>query len=796
MRPLALVYGGREHPLDGKWQNLPPVLCRLLDALHPNLLKGFVGAKFIPNLSLDGFDLRRGQEIADLGVWFEKNLSARDFIGQAREMLLAYRVDPAQAAVVMEPRGATARAHAKPCEGTAGGDGLEAASAPGNAIDPSLGRAGRPAPPPALAPADVNAPVPPFGRAGRPAPPPALAPADGGIGAYAKREIYAALAEGRVPDEDFQRLLTLEGTKGIIGMLPHGYPVFALGLAPAGRERWYYWKDCAYRGGVPVFVNSQWMKGRHETYLERLLARWRGASAVGGGGAGRPALPMGVPSLGSAGTRAAVSAPAPADGNAIDSPFGRAVAPRPPLLSDAQRARLAELLEVEFPNGFRLSSYIHAKKMRELHSQRFGDDLPEDLDLMQVMPQIGVFVDGKVFPCPSDKDGGWRKVVDALVEDGNDVFQFSRLMARHADDLMRLGVGSSRLLNAAVVRDAADAYEMKGEFLLRKGVGDVAEHVLGRLLSCDSVVVELKSAAKRLPYVEEVYVKDLLRKDGRFISNSKDEYAVLERIEFDDAEVERGRRLCESCIREDGFFSLAQIVLEDSAAMNDSRLSDFALRHAFYLRFLDGHFARHGRMVHEVGADIQAAAPLRALCRNRDDDVSFDEVDAIATEYRIDIRTALDAVGEERVRVSQSCFVRAELVEFDVEAIDAAISLRMAGAATPVGAFGHFRDFPAVPGCEWNGFLFESYLRSHSRQYRFFALSPSVNEVAGVVAERKVGFADEFDAFAAAAIAADIASEQETVGDFLVSSRCALRRGNKMIEAVVGAMRDREMRAK
>lgn len=251
MRPLALVYDGREHPLGGMWQNLTIVLCHLLDALYPNLLKGFADAKFIPNLSLDEAGLRRGQEIDDLGVWFEKNLSARDFIHQARRMLEAFRVDPAQVAVKMEPRFA-----------------------------------------PQPTPAASSPAVPQEGFARTRVCASAPASADGErIGAYAKREIYAALAEGRVPDDDFARLQTSAGTRGMLGFSLTGCPLFSFSRAMMERTGGQgCWRDPAMRNGRAVYVNSQWY-GSYRAGLNRLLARWRGAAETAGGNV--PASPGG-----------------------------------------------------------------------------------------------------------------------------------------------------------------------------------------------------------------------------------------------------------------------------------------------------------------------------------------------------------------------------------------------------------------------------------------------------------------------------------------------------------------------
>ena len=92
------------------------------------------------------------------------------------------------------------------------------------------------------------------------------------IGAYAKREIYAALAEGRVPDDEFEKLQTLEGTKELLGVSLNRCPMFSLTYYKRdGHNRFY--ADSATRDGKAVFVNSQWYE-EYRQKLERMLARW------------------------------------------------------------------------------------------------------------------------------------------------------------------------------------------------------------------------------------------------------------------------------------------------------------------------------------------------------------------------------------------------------------------------------------------------------------------------------------------------------------------------------------------
>ena len=87
------------------------------------------------------------------------------------------------------------------------------------------------------------------------------------IGAYAKREIYSALAENRVPNDDFERLLTLEGTKELLGASLTTCPLFSYSRMMRCGDQNGCWTDPSMRDGREVFVNSQWYNG-HRKKLE------------------------------------------------------------------------------------------------------------------------------------------------------------------------------------------------------------------------------------------------------------------------------------------------------------------------------------------------------------------------------------------------------------------------------------------------------------------------------------------------------------------------------------------------
>ena len=453
--------------------------------------------------------------------------------------------------------------------------------------------------------------------------------------------------------------------------------------------------------------------------------------------------------------------------------------------------QLAELLETKFANGIRPGSIIDRNKIRKLYRQYHGVDLPKDFDFKAVLPRVGVVHDGKVFPKPSSKGGGWRTLVERLVGQGHTVFQFSRLMERHASELMQIGIVSPDMLRETMAHEAHEAYEIFGELFGPNELEPLDKRFTSLVVPQEGSIIDMGAVTKRIPYVDVAFIRNLCKGLDNFVRISQDTYAIVSRVEFDDSEVSRGRLQCESAIEAEGFFSLSQLRLDDSAAMNDRMLTDGALRRCFFQRFLSERFDIHGQIVCAKGASLDRQIPLHAFLRERSD-VTLEQLEAVAKEYNIAPWLALKTAHEEMVRIDRERFAAPKLVVFDVPAIDESISVVCEGRAMPFGAFSNLSDFPAVPGFAWNEFLLEAFLRRASMEYRLVSPSVPARDVSGAVVSRFNDKCNAEEAFASIALRCDVAAETEEVGDFLVATQCVLRRSAKTVGAVIAKMKELE----
>lgn len=452
--------------------------------------------------------------------------------------------------------------------------------------------------------------------------------------------------------------------------------------------------------------------------------------------------------------------------------------------------QIAELLEAEFVNGVRLD-IIGCSKVRKFYRQQYGKELPEDFDLDSALSKIGVVHDGKVYPRPSSKGGGWRKLVERLVEQGYTVFLFSRLVELHASEFMQMGIVSPKMLREIMLREAQNAYEISEEFFFaHRGQEPFAKHLISIVMSQKGSIVDLISISKREPYAGVEFFRTLCKVLGScLIKINQDLYAISSQIEFDAAEVSRGKSQCEAAIEADGFFSLSQLRLDDSMAMNDRRLTDSALRRSFSQRFLSKRFDTHGQIVCKKGESVSGQIPLRVFLREQSD-VSLAQLEAMAEEYNIKHGVVLKTTHEEMVRVDRERFVAPTQIAFDVPLIDKSIASICEGNIMPFGAFTNLSDFPAVPGYAWNEFLLEAFLRRASAEFRLASLSVPAKEVSGAIVPHSQPQWSAVEAFAIIALRCGVVAEENAVGNFLVEKQCVLRRSKKAVGTVVAKMKE------
>ena len=538
------------------------------------------------------------------------------------------------------------------------------------------------------------------------------------IGAYAKRELYAALEEGRIPDGDFSKLKTMAGTKELLGVTLTGCPLF--GDSPLVRPdgRIGSWKGAATREGKPVFVNSQWY-AEYRRKLECLLKRWKTPPHT-----------------------------FPSEGN------------------DDRLTGARTVLERCFPDGIRPASIIDRNKFAKGWETVFGTPMPAGMDLAAILPFVGVTHGDKVFP-PAGAEG--KTVADfamEIAEQANGPVFYDCLFESEAERLTKMGVQSGAMLRDHLRHDTGGRMLCgKNSFSRRRAADSVEDAVAGAF--AEKPTWTRQELEERFPYVPGDRLVAVLAQESRFVRIAEGEYRLASAILLDEEECEEAARRVAEGIREDGFFSMADCTFERSMERNGNIYLS-ALQTRFFDEWLAGRYSRHGQIVCEERAKYDSRAEVRRFCRSRDEAtlkqlLELEETSGLGGGNRV-----LATAYEEMVRVSSDRFVAPRLVTFDVAGADAALDNLVPGSGVmPLAEMDSFVTFPPVDGWPWNGYLLESYLRRESKDFKYLSVSDASRTLCGAIVRRSAGFETVVDALAMAALEASVEPTEKAVGEFL-----------------------------
>ena len=217
---------------------------------------------------------------------------------------------------------------------------------------------------------------------------------------------------------------------------------------------------------------------------------------------------------------------------------------------------------------------------------------------------------------------------------------------------------------------------------------------------------------------------------------------------------------------------------------NNLYLSPLGIRNALS-KVMSNRFDFDGEVISAYGAKLAMADVFRLYAKHN---APFTDIDLYNFSKETDTTIYFGAVAEATVRVSKTLFVSKNHVEFDIEAVDKALSTYLTSGYILVKDVDSFLVFPNV-GYEWNEYLLESFLLYYSKKFSLVNNGTSLNNVAGAVA-LKGGEYSEFVDICAHALANSGVELKKTIAlDYLAEINLITRRSYREIEIAIAKAR-------
>ena len=440
-------------------------------------------------------------------------------------------------------------------------------------------------------------------------------------------------------------------------------------------------------------------------------------------------------------------------------------------LSTEIRKRILSFVPECFPHGIRPASIIDISKLKRAYQTRFGEGLPADIDMVSLLTSVGLKSGEKVYFLSEDQKQSIRSLITDIIRSGHRVIYYSELFSLHGELFEACHIYESPLMQT-VLQSILPEHIYKAERMLVDQKANEIEEITE--VFGDDVILTYQQLKNRCPYLPMSVIKGALSRSDRFVWSSPETYAQVDLIELDQAEVSDIVNRILPLILEEGYFSLAQLPIEESCGLNP-QVSSSAVRDAIYNRYMSNEFTRNGLIVKRPGIHLTTYQLMETWLKGLDQ-VTLTEVEDYERELTGHHAVlGIVAASSTMVRIDHDHYVSDASIQFNVDAVDHAISLFVGNRIIPITAITSYTSFPDVPGYSWNLYLVESFLRRFSKRFTIDGGPAQMSYVGGISsAERH--FDSYEDRLAHAVIQDGVTLTEEAIGRYLTDRKYILRR--------------------
>ena len=440
-------------------------------------------------------------------------------------------------------------------------------------------------------------------------------------------------------------------------------------------------------------------------------------------------------------------------------------------LSTEIRKRILSFVPECFPHGIRPASIIDISKLKRAYQTRFGEGLPADIDMVSLLTSVGLKSGEKVYFLSEDQKQSIRSLITDIIRSGHRVIYYSELFSLHGELFEACHIYESPLMQT-VLQSILPEHIYKAERMLVDQKANEIEEITE--VFGDDVILTYQQLKNRCPYLPMSVIKGALSRSDRFVWSSPETYAQVDLIELDQAEVSDIVNRILPLILEEGYFSLAQLPIEESCGLNP-QVSSSAVRDAIYNRYMSNEFTRNGLIVKRPGIHLTTYQLMETWLKGLDQ-VTLTEVEDYERELTGHHAVlGIVAASSTMVRIDHDHYVSDASIQFNVDAVDHALSLFVGNRIIPITAITSYTSFPDVPGYSWNLYLVESFLRRFSKRFTIDGGPAQMSYVGGISsAERH--FDSYEDRLAHAVIQDGVTLTEEAIGRYLTDRKYILRR--------------------
>lgn len=445
--------------------------------------------------------------------------------------------------------------------------------------------------------------------------------------------------------------------------------------------------------------------------------------------------------------------------------------------SDFDKDKYIAVLMARYRSGMRFDS-IDFENFRDMYDDMYDEEISfDDDELKKRLMFCGVFFKDRIFPAEGIIDAETReklyRYINNTFDSGKTVIYYKAIMTDMADELIYCyNLSGVDMLKAYIEYTAP-----KGKYYFHKDYistekeaqVDHTEEIVDYVLSVGKPL-KLDEICAGLPHISAEIVKSRVHSNNDFFWDAKGRYFHMSGFEASDDELEQISLFIADEIEKEGYALWPHIYNRITEEMpifleNNAYLSSLGIRNAVS-RKLAQRYSFESAIISTKSSPLDTSGVFRMYAKHHST-FTADEVNHFAREFGSVIY--YDALAEESIRVNKDLFVSKDMISFDVDKIDYAISTYFSGEYILMKDMDSFLVFPGI-GYPWNQFILESFINGYSNNYKLINNGYSRSIVPGAIVKKDSRLKEFIDVVAAVLADSNIELKESTALSFLVDN--------------------------
>lgn len=445
---------------------------------------------------------------------------------------------------------------------------------------------------------------------------------------------------------------------------------------------------------------------------------------------------------------------------------------------------IINIIRENFSNGIR-NDFIDARKVLRIYQGR--EKCTNENISCRVIADIirtnGIENSGRFYFISPDDTTEIKRFFDKLLRK-NSILYYSAVYERHTDFFVRQNIFSPDVLKK-ILRTTSNHF-CSDEFCATTSKTNL-DYELERTFKIADNSLSLMDLQEKFPYVPLKKIQSALANPKKYLKTVCGNYGSIAKIKFDFQEIIAAKQQIYDQIIAKGYAASDDFSLASNFALN-SAFAERDLQNLIFEQFFAAEFAKQGntfvsKFSVKKKSSTRSIRQLRVFI-SAQTELSVDKLFNAANDFGINNHDALEAACENMIRVEKNLFVNDSLINFDVRAVDDALTSFVQGKIIPLRSVTSFVGFPALQGYSWNLFLLESFLRKYSQKY-FYDTSTANSSNVGAIYPKSMKFTGYLDVQSSVILQENIPLEKAAVENFLSAQGYRSRRLAKTTERVI-----------